>query len=61
MMRCIAIDDEPLALRQLCSYIERTPFLRLAPSSCIAGEAAAATSVAWAAPLFAGINFPGFT
>ena len=32
MMRCIAIDDEPLALRQICSYIERTPFLRLAAS-----------------------------
>ncbi|MDA3890035.1 MAG: LytTR family DNA-binding domain-containing protein [Salinivirgaceae bacterium] len=28
-MRCIAIDDEPLALRQMKSYIEKTPFLSL--------------------------------
>lgn len=30
MIRCIAIDDEPLALRQLAAYIEKTPFLELA-------------------------------
>ncbi|WP_347840811.1 LytTR family DNA-binding domain-containing protein [uncultured Draconibacterium sp.] len=30
MIRCIAIDDEPLALRQIESYIEKTPFLELA-------------------------------
>jgi len=29
MIRCIAIDDEPLALRQMVSYIEKTPFLEL--------------------------------
>lgn len=29
MIRCIAIDDEPLALRQMVSYIEKTPFLNL--------------------------------
>ena len=28
-LRCIAIDDEPLALQQMCTYIERTPFLEL--------------------------------
>ncbi len=27
MIRCIAIDDEPLALQQMGNYIERTPFL----------------------------------
>lgn len=27
MIRCIAIDDEPLALRQIESYINKTPFL----------------------------------
>ena len=26
-LKCIAIDDEPLALEQISSYIERTPFL----------------------------------
>ena len=29
MIRCIAIDDEPLALRQITKYIEQTPFLTL--------------------------------
>lgn len=30
MISCIAIDDEPLALRQIAGYIEKTPFLELA-------------------------------
>ena len=30
MLRCIAIDDEPLALRQVRSYIEKIPYLELA-------------------------------
>jgi two-component system LytT family response regulator len=29
-MRCIAIDDEPLALRQISGYISKIPFLELA-------------------------------
>jgi two-component system LytT family response regulator len=29
MIRCIAIDDEPLALKQIAIYIEKTPFLEL--------------------------------
>lgn len=29
MIRCVAIDDEPLALRQIADYITRTPFLEL--------------------------------
>lgn len=29
MITCIAIDDEPLALRQITSYVEKTPFLEL--------------------------------
>jgi len=29
MIRCIAIDDEPLALRQITGYIKKTPFLEL--------------------------------
>ncbi|TDW97189.1 LytR/AlgR family response regulator transcription factor [Dinghuibacter silviterrae] len=29
MVNCIAIDDEPLALSLVCSFIEQTPFLRL--------------------------------
>lgn len=29
MIKCLAIDDEPLALRQLASYIKKVPFLSL--------------------------------
>ena len=29
MITCIAIDDEPLALKQIVAYIEKTPFLML--------------------------------
>lgn len=29
MINCIAIDDEPLALKQIASYINKTPFLEL--------------------------------
>lgn len=32
MITCIAIDDEPLALKQLVGYIEKTPFLKLGKS-----------------------------
>jgi DNA-binding LytR/AlgR family response regulator len=30
MIRCLAIDDEPLALQQISGYIKKTPFLELA-------------------------------
>ncbi len=29
MIRCIAIDDEPLALKQIAEYVKKTPFLEL--------------------------------
>lgn len=29
MISCIAIDDEPLALKQIVAYIEKTPYLQL--------------------------------
>ena len=32
MIKCIAIDDEPLALKQISNYIEKTPFLELVDS-----------------------------
>ena len=40
MIRCLAIDDEPLALRQIKSYIERIPDLELVQlcSSAIAAK-----------------------
>lgn len=30
ILNCIAVDDEPLALGLVCSFIEQTPFLKLA-------------------------------
>ncbi|MCX6305825.1 MAG: LytTR family DNA-binding domain-containing protein [Bacteroidetes bacterium] len=30
MIRCIAIDDEPLALKQIAGYMKKTPFLEMA-------------------------------
>lgn len=32
MIKCIAIDDEPLALKQIAKYVEKTPFLELQES-----------------------------
>ena len=29
MIKCLAIDDEPLALKQLETYIDKVPFLEL--------------------------------
>lgn len=29
MIKCIAIDDEPLALQQLVTYISKIPFLSI--------------------------------
>ena len=29
MIRCVAIDDEPLALRQIAAYIKKVPYLEL--------------------------------
>jgi DNA-binding LytR/AlgR family response regulator len=39
ILHCIAVDDEPLALKQVCTFIEQTPFLKLAGSYDSAVEA----------------------
>ena len=41
MIKVIAVDDEPLALRQLESYIAKVPFLKLVASCRSALEARA--------------------
>ena len=33
MLKCIAVDDEPLALRQIAGYIGKIPYLELAARS----------------------------
>ena len=58
IMKCLIIDDEPLALTQLSGYISRIPFLTLVAScqdACQASEILAHTPVDL---LFADINMP---
>ncbi len=56
MIRVIAIDDEPLALRQLQTYISRVPFLTLV-ASCRSASAAK-PFLDGADALFLDINMP---
>lgn len=58
-MKCIALDDEPLALSQMSGYIGRTPFLEFA-----GGFHNAADALGWLDRnrvdlIFADINMPG--
>ena len=41
-LRCVIVDDEPLAVRLLEGFVERTPFLEHAGSYLSPTEAAAA-------------------
>lgn len=59
MIRIIAIDDEPLALRQLEMYIAKVPFLELV-AAC-SSAAAAKPLIAKADALFLDINMPDFS
>ena len=56
MIRVIAIDDEPLALRQLEMYIDKVPFLTLAAACSSAAAAKPYLEVADA--IFLDINMP---
>ena len=56
MIRVIAIDDEPLALRQLEMYIEKVPFLKLV-AAC-SSAAASESYLGSADALFLDINMP---
>lgn len=44
ILNCIAVDDEPLALKLVCTFIEQTPFLQLAGRYSKAVEALKALS-----------------
>jgi two-component system LytT family response regulator len=60
MIRCIAIDDEPLALAQITGYIAATPFLTLTAACSNAIEATRIISETEEAAdlLFVDINMP---
>ena len=58
MIKCIAIDDEPLALRQIKSYIERLPQLQLCALCSSAHQAQEVLSSESIDLIFADINMP---
>ena len=58
MIQCIAIDDEPLALQQMASYIEKTPFLELVEQFESALQAIAWLQENTAELMFVDINMP---
>jgi DNA-binding LytR/AlgR family response regulator len=58
MIRCIAIDDEPLALQQIAAYINKVPFLELAAQCQSAMEARQFLSDDRVDAIFCDINMP---
>ena len=58
MLKCIAIDDEPLALRQLTSYISKIPYLELAATFNNALEAQQMLTGQRVDLIFVDINMP---
>lgn len=57
-LKCLAIDDEPLALQQICSYIEKTPFLKLTAQCQSAAEALECLEKKDIDVMFVDINMP---
>ncbi len=57
-MKCIAVDDEPLALAQISAYIGRVPFLELVKSCSDAFEAMKVLSEEKIELMFIDINMP---
>ena len=57
-IRCIAIDDEPLALQQLAAYIRKVPFLELAAECSSAVEARQFLNNDIVDAVFCDINMP---
>ncbi len=58
MIRCMAIDDEPLALKQLVAYISKVPFLQLAAQCQSALEAREFLEHDMVDAIFCDINMP---
>lgn len=58
MLKCIAIDDEPLALRQLTSYISKIPYLELVATFGNAIDAQQRLSSEHIDLIFVDINMP---
>ena len=58
MIKCMAIDDEPLALQQIVTYINKVPFLELAAQCQSALEAKAFLENDTVDAIFCDINMP---
>ena len=58
MIRCLAVDDEPLALQQLVTYIGKVPFLELTGKASNAVEAHAVLQREAIDVMFCDINMP---
>lgn len=58
MIRCIIIDDEPLAVAQLEKYVARVPFLQNVCSCSCASEAADALEKEAVDVMFVDVNMP---
>ncbi|MBQ9202872.1 MAG: response regulator transcription factor [Prevotella sp.] len=58
MIRCLAIDDEPLALQQIAAYIGKVPFLELAAQCQSALEARQFLENDTVDAIFCDINMP---
>ena len=58
MIRCLAIDDEPLALKQLAAYLKKVPFFELVDSCQSAIEAMAVLDKEEVDAIFIDINMP---
>ena len=58
MIRCMAIDDEPLALQQITAYINKVPFLELAAQCQSAIEARQFLQQDTVDAIFCDINMP---
>jgi DNA-binding LytR/AlgR family response regulator len=61
MLRCIAVDDEPLALQLLTDYIRKVPFLELVAACEDAFQAARALQEKTVDLIFMDIQMPGLT
>ena len=58
MIRCLAIDDEPLALQQLVNFIGKIPYLQLVRACSSATEAKEVLSQDMVDAVFCDINMP---
>lgn len=58
MIRCLALDDEPLALQQLTSYLEQVPFFEMVGSCLTVSEAMRLLHDERVDVLFLDINMP---